>query len=190
MKRVFLVHGWGGSPQREWFPWLKKELEDRGFTVAVPALPDTENPQINTWIPALKEAVGIPDAETYFVGHSMGCQTIARYLETLDDSIKIGGVVYVGGYFDSLTLDEDEEEEIWQAWHSVPIDLDRVRQHAPKSIAIFSDNDPYVSLTNKDRFESQLDSKIIIEHNQGHFNGDAYTEIPSALSAVLELAGS
>jgi len=30
-KRVFIVHGWGGHPEEGWFPWLKKELERRGF---------------------------------------------------------------------------------------------------------------------------------------------------------------
>jgi len=32
-KRVFLIHGWEGSPEEGWRPWLKKELEKRGFKV-------------------------------------------------------------------------------------------------------------------------------------------------------------
>ena len=31
MKRVYIIHGWEGYPEEGWFPWLKKELEDRGF---------------------------------------------------------------------------------------------------------------------------------------------------------------
>ena len=30
-KRVFIVHGWDGYPEEVWFPWLKKELEAKGF---------------------------------------------------------------------------------------------------------------------------------------------------------------
>jgi len=188
MKRVFLVHGWSGSPEREWFPWLASELEKNGFQVQIPALPDTDHPHITAWVPALAAAVGTPDANTYFVGHSMGCQTIARYLAGLDDLIQVGGVVYVGGYFDSLTLGEDEEVEVWNEWHDAPLNLSRVKARAPKSIAIFSDNDPFVPIENAKRFEQELGSEIIIEHAQSHFNGDDYVQIPFVLEAVLKLA--
>lgn len=188
MKRIFLVHGWGGSPEREWFPWLKAELEKNGLEVTAPFLPDTEHPHIDTWVPALASAVGVSDEDTYFVGHSMGCQTIARYLDQLDSSVTVGGVVYVGGYFDSLTLDENEEIGIWDEWRNAPIDLSRVRARAPKSVAIFSDDDPFVPLENVRRFEQELGSKIITEHGQGHFCGDEYRELPVALESVLKLA--
>ena len=83
-----------------WFPWLKRELEERGFQVFIPHLPDSDKPRIEKWIPALADAVGTADANTYFVGHSMGCQAIARYVETLDQ--KIGGAVFVAGFFKRL----------------------------------------------------------------------------------------
>ena len=38
MKRVFIIHGWGGYPEEGWLPWLKKELEKNGFKVFVPAI--------------------------------------------------------------------------------------------------------------------------------------------------------
>jgi esterase/lipase len=36
MKKVFIIHGWDGYPEEGWFPWLKKELEKKGFSVFVP----------------------------------------------------------------------------------------------------------------------------------------------------------
>ena len=38
-RRGFLIHGWEGYPEEGWRPWLKNELEKRGFTVSVPASP-------------------------------------------------------------------------------------------------------------------------------------------------------
>ncbi|MFZ3044011.1 MAG: alpha/beta fold hydrolase [Minisyncoccia bacterium] len=190
MKRAFLVHGWGGSPEREWFPWLASELEKNGFQVQVPTMPDTDHPHIAVWVSALAASVGTPDADTYFVGHSMGCQTIARYLAGLEQSVTVGGVVYVGGYFDSLTLGEGEDVEVWDEWRDAPLDLSRVKMYAPKSIAIFSDDDPFVPLDNAKRFEQELGSEIVIEHAQSHFNGDEYVQIPFVLDAVLKLAQS
>src|SRR3989338_7241510 len=95
MKRIFIVHGWDGYPEEGWFPWLKKELEAKGFEVQVPQLPQADAPRIYNWVPALTKTVGVPDKQTFFVGHSMGCQTIARYLETLPEGVQVGGAVFV-----------------------------------------------------------------------------------------------
>ncbi len=79
----------------------------------VPQLPGTDSPHIGSWIPALAEAVGLVDQDTYFVGHSMGCQAVVRYLETLPEDTEIGGVVFVAGFFRPLTgLETQAEREI------------------------------------------------------------------------------
>lgn len=191
MKRAILVHGWGGYPQEGWLPWLKKELEDQHFAVQVPQLPDTENPHINTWIPALAEVVGTPDAQTFFVGHSMGAEAIARYLETLPEGVTVGGAVFVAGFFKRLTnlWGGEKEREIASHWLDTPLDLSKVRQHLPRSVAIFSDNDKWVPLDNADDFREQLASEIIVEHERGHFSGsEGTTELPVALDALLRIA--
>lgn len=46
MNRVFIIHGWEGYPKEGWFPWLKKELEDKGVEVHVPQLPNADAPEI------------------------------------------------------------------------------------------------------------------------------------------------
>ncbi|MDP3875283.1 MAG: alpha/beta hydrolase, partial [bacterium] len=67
MKRVFIVHGWDGHPEEGWFPWLKEELEKKGFEVSVPVMPNPAEPKIETWIPFLSQLVGTPDVNTFFV---------------------------------------------------------------------------------------------------------------------------
>lgn len=69
--------------------------------------------------------VGVPDEQTYFVGHSLGCQAIARYLESLSESIKVGGVVFVAGFFKRLSgLGEDvENNDIANHWLTTSLDL-------------------------------------------------------------------
>ena len=190
-KRVFIVHGWGGYPQYGWFGWLIKELEARGFVVWIPQLPDTNNPKIEPWVEALANVVGLPDENTYFIGYSMGCQTIVRYLERLSDVGIVGGAVFVAGFFKRLTGLENEPNgnEIAKHWLDTPLDLARARAHLSHSVAIFSDNDPYVPLDNQDDFSIHLGSKIIIEHNKGHFSEglDGTRELPIVLNTLMQL---
>lgn len=191
MKRIFIVHGWDGTPDEGWFPWLTHELEAKGYDVFVPRLPDAGNPRIEKWVPALAQAIGIADENTYFVGHSMGCQTIARYLESLPDGMTVGGAVFVAGFFKRLAGLEDDADvrETAKLWLETPLDLKKVKSHLPQSVAIFSDNDPYVPLDNQDDFRDQLGSEIIIEQAMGHFSGSGgTTRLPAALESVLKLA--
>lgn len=192
MKRVIIVHGWSGYPEEGWFPWLKSELEKNGFEVLIPQLPAPETPHIKAWVSKLAEVVGTPDENTYFVGHSMGCQTIARYLETLPENVKVGGAVFVAGFFKRLTQIQEEGEEviaIAREWLETPLNFQKVKSHLPKNIAIFSDNDYYVPLDNTDDFRRLLGSEIVIEKGIGHFSGkrDNVFELPAALQGVLKL---
>lgn len=50
MKRVFIVHGWGGNSNEGWLVWLKNQLLGEGFEVVVPDMPDTDNPKIGAWV--------------------------------------------------------------------------------------------------------------------------------------------
>ena len=193
MKKVVIVHGWEGYPEEGWFPWLKKELESRGFEVVVPALPDASNPRIEKWLPALAQAVGGADENIYLVGHSLGCQIIVRYLEKLPDEIVVGGAVFVAGFFKSLSGIENEGKEVQELanhWLATPVDLKKASTHIKAAVAIFSDNDYYVPLENKDDFQKKLKAKIIIEKNQGHFSGgrDQCFKLPAALDAILKMS--
>ena len=70
-----------------------------------------------------------------------------------------------------------------------PLDLNKVKSHLPKNVAIFSDNDPFVPLDNQDDFRDKLGSEIIIQHNMKHFSGsEGVTELPVVLKKILELA--
>jgi len=187
MKRVFVVHGWGGSPEREWFPWLKKELEARGLETHVLEMPNTNVPTIKEWIPFLAKAVKKAEKDTYFVGHSVGCQTILRYLQTIDG--KIGGVVFVAGWLPAIKLNGISGDEIAVAkpWIETPIDFERAKNATKNFTAIFSDNDPYVAPENAEAFRKNLGAKIIIEKKKGHFTQeDGCTELPAVLDELLK----
>ena len=166
MKKTIIVHCWEGYPEYCWYPWIKAELEKRGFEVLVPAFPDTENPKMKAWVSKLKEVVGNPDEDLYLVGHSLGNPTIMRYLETLSDNQRIGGVVMVAGFHENVGF-----EEI-QNFFETPIDLKKIKKHSKNGFfAIHSDDDPYVDLKYADIFKEKLSAEVIIKHGAKHFSG-------------------
>ena len=184
MKRIFIIHGWGGNPKEAWLSWLMKGLSSKGVVACAPTMPNTENPKIDAWIPFLKKIVGKPDKDTYFVGHSIGCQTIMRYLETIN--VKIGGVIFVAGWFSLKNL-EPEEIKLVEPWMKTDINLNKVKKNSNKIIAIFSDNDPYVPLKDANIFREKLGAKIIIEKNKGHFTEeDNIKKMPIILKELLK----
>lgn len=188
-KRVFIIHGWDGYPEEGWFPWLRRELEENKFTVFIPAMPNPEAPEINGWINHLSDIVGDPDENTFFVGHSIGCQTILRYLEKLPVDKKIGGAVFVAGWFTLMNLQTDDEIRTAKPWIEEKIDFNKIKTHTNKFIAIFSDDDDVVPLENKKLFEDNLSAETSIENSKGHFSGsDGITKIQSVLDAILRMA--
>jgi len=175
MKKVYLIHGWGGTNSSEgWFGWLKQTLKEKGFEVIGFNMPNTDEPVIEEWIGFLKENITSIDEETYFIGHSIGCQAILRYLETLDESIKIRGVVFVAPWMelDENTIKEEGEKvkEIAKPWMENPINFEKIKKHTSRFLAIFSDNDPYVLLDEVDKFKERLNAQTVVKNNEEHFN--------------------
>lgn len=186
-KRVFVIHGWEGSPEGSWRPWLKKKLEEKGFEVIVPAMPDTMNPRMNKWLAHLRKIVGNPDKNCYFVGHSLGCITILRYLETLKEGQNVGGVVLIAGFGHDLEYEGYKGE--LSSFFQTPIDWKKIKKHCGKFIAIHSEDDPYVPIKHNTLFKEKLGAESIIMQNMKHFSGDdGINELPIALESLLKIA--
>lgn len=187
-KRVFIIHGWAGHPEECWFLWLKEELEKQGIEAEVPLMPNAEVPKIDEWVPFLDKLVKTPDKDTYLVGHSIGVQTILRYLEKIN--IPIGGVLAVAGFYtlNESTFEDEEDKKTTQPWLDTQIDNEKARKNAGRITAIFSDNDPYVPLENIDYFKKRLGAKTITVKNKGHIGGsDNIEKYPLILEELIKL---
>ena len=168
-KKVYLIHRWGGDSESDWYGWAKKELEKKGIPVGVFDMPDTDNPKIEKWVKYLEENIKDVDEQTYFIGHSIGCQTILRYLEKLHKHKRIAGCVFVAPWFNLINLEADELK-IAHPWINTKIDFGRVLDHCNKFLAIFSNNDPSVHIDEAVKFKDNLSAKIIVKKNEEHFN--------------------
>jgi len=186
MKKAYLIHGWGGDSKNHWFPWLSKELTKKGFHVKSFDMPDTENPKIEKWVKHMEKNISSDelDENTYFVGHSIGCQTIMRYLEKLPKQKQIGGCVFVAPWLNLNNL-EPEDTAIAHPWINTKIDFERIKRHTSNILCLFSDNDTYDNLSDSEIFKDKLGAKIILKHNHGHFTSDDGVEkIPEILDFI------
>ena len=200
MKRVVIVHCWGGVPDSRWYPSTKKELERRGFEVSVPAMPDTNEPELVGWLNKLAEVVGEPDESLYLVGHSVGVITIIRWIESLPKNSKIGGLVSVAGFTDSLqeTVKEPDVDHVLPPFFAEPIRWNEIKGKIKNQVVVIaSTDDPYVPLKHTEVFKNMLGAKVIIKENMGHFSepdggGDAVVvrDLPEVVSEIILMSHS
>jgi predicted alpha/beta hydrolase family esterase len=172
MKKVYLVHCWSGTSDDGWYQWLKKQLENSNVEVIIENMPNTDEPKIKEWVSNINSIVDTLNEDVFFIGHSIGCQAILRYLETKEIT-KIGGILFVAPWLDLLPDKMDEESiKVAQEWISVPINFDKIKKFTKNIRAIFSSDDYFVSLENELQFRNKLNAKTIIIENKGHISQD------------------
>ncbi len=188
MKKFYIIHGWDGSPSEPMLAWIGEQLKRKGYEVHLPSMPDPGVPVIEAWVSRLIEIAGTPDSESYFIGHSMGCQTIMRFLETLPLETKVGGAVFIAGWLKLENLENDEVTAIAKPWLETSIDFEKVKSICPNLKVFLSDNEPFGCVEeNKKIFEEKLQADVVVLHNKGHFTkDDGVTELPEALNAILK----
>lgn len=188
MSRIFLIHGWGGNPNIDWFPWAKKELQQKGYEVITPEMPDPEYPKIEPWVNKIKKVVGEVVSSDIFVGHSIGCQAVERYLQTLSANTKLNKAILIAPWviLTRKTFEEmGENEDVVKSWYEEPINYEKIKNMA-KWTAVFSDDDPFVNYQDNYKvYRDKLDAEIILRANQGHFSGEqGVTKIPFLIDLI------
>jgi uncharacterized protein len=168
MKNAIIVHGWGGAPEKAWFPWLKREFEKRLYQVEIPKMPNPNLIKMEEWLGVLKQKqIG---NQTYLVGHSLGCQTILRYLEK--SSSEVDTVILVAPWLGIQKLSE-EEMRLARPWVANKIDIEAAKTKAKRFILVTSTNDPYPIPLEIDILEKVLNAQRINLGAKGHINEES-----------------
>jgi len=178
-KRVFIIHGFQGHPEGGWKPWVKQELEERGFDVHVPHMPNPDSPKQEEWVQAIHDIVGEPGQSDVIIGHSLGTIATLRYLETMKPGQTVGKVILVAGFYEDLG-----EVEIAN-FTDTPVNWEKIHAACPRFEVIHSDDDDSVPTRFAQRLANQLKVPIEMHQGYGHFSsGDGITELPLLLSKV------
>lgn len=180
LRRAVIFHGYGATPEDHWFGWLARRLEADGIQTTTPALPGPLAPDAEQWETAARSALGTPDEQTIVVAHSLGCLTALRALHALPGSWRLGALVLVSGFLDTLPALPELDGFIADG-----CDPSELRDHVVRLVIIRSDNDPLVPPAHTDRLADLLGVTARVQPGAGHFLADdGITELPVAYDVI------
>lgn len=187
MKKVYMIHGFNGSPDRNWFPWLAKELAKQNIESCVLSMPTPRYPIKDEWIENIKKNIGTPNEDVFLIGHSLGASTILRYLETLSKDEKIGGAVLVSGAI-KYVQGPGDRYDLLNKFLDQPFDFEKIKSVCKKFIVIHGIDDPIVEFSNAEEISERLSCELIFIPNGGHLNDKAgFTELQEVLDSLLKI---
>ena len=181
MSTVFIFHGIGGSPEENWFPWLKIELEKSGSTVIIPQFPDPDRPSLNEWMEHFKLYHSSLNPESILIGHSLGATFALRLLESIGKAVK---ATFLVAPVSGRKMGR-EYEPLMMSFTDKPFDWETIRKNAGSITILNSDNDPFIPFTSAERLAENLASTISVIRGGGHFNASAgFREFPELLEMI------
>lgn len=180
-RRVVIVPGYGATPADHWFPWLRGSLTADAIDAAIVSLPTPDAPVAPAWEAAVADALGVPDADTWVVAHSLGSITTLRVLAALREPWSLGGLVLVSGFTTPL-----DALPVLDGYLAADVDAERLREHVATRFMIRSDADGIVPPSASDALAERLAATLRIVPGAGHFLADdGVTELPAVRDALL-----
>ncbi len=174
--KFVILHGAYGSPNDNWFPWLKTELETLGHNVEVPTFPTPEGQSLKSWLNVF-DGSSI-DEETILIGHSLAPAFILNLLE----SHKARAAFFIAGFLGKI--DNPDFDGINSSFMK-EFDWEKIRANCKRFYLYHSKDDPYVPLEKGSYIALMLKSDLKVFENAGHFNTKAgYDKFPELLEDI------
>lgn len=180
---IYVVHGYTASSKDEWFPWLKSKLTENNIKVTIFDMPNSNSPNVIQWDSHLDKNITECDENTFFVGHSLGCISLLRYLEKQPVDKKIGGVVLVSGF-----LEEVPTLPMLDSFIKHDLNVKKLTELIRNLCVISSPSDSIVDYKYSCELAKQLKAKLITVENGGHFIAqEGFTEFPLVYDELCKM---
>jgi len=190
MSAIVVNHGLEARSDSVWFPYFAAELAAQGHTVAIPNLPESEAPRLDSWRTAFAEAAAAagPASDTVLVGHSIGGVNVLRMLEQHDVATagRFAGVLLVS------TAAHEVGYDLLAEFFDEPFDWARIRGAAREFRVLAAADDPvnvpdpveHVGLLVRG-----LEATAVLTATGSHLGNypDDHIELPEAVRLVGEI---
>jgi predicted alpha/beta hydrolase family esterase len=201
--QFIIIHGSFSSPDANWFPQLKEDLELLGQTVFAPQFPvddydsilkqgknaTLKNQNLSNWLTEFSKLIPSldPTQKIVLVAHSLGpvfsLHAIDKFNLNLDCAI----------FVSPFMSDPNIPDEFWPirlantSFYKTDFKFNLLKQRIPLSYVLYSNTDPYVDKQYPLDFAHKLGSSLIPVIKAGHMNSEVnLNEFP----LVLELCKS
>lgn len=176
MKKVLFLQSWYSKVIDNWYPWLKKELEGKGYTTFFPDIQEMRKdvPDMSKILKYVK-SLKIIDKDIVIVGHSLGNLLAMR----LAEKIKYKQMILVSAW------DYDDLCEGHKLFWKTKINHSKIKENVKNITVIHSDNDPYYTAIAAEDTSKRLNAKFILIKGGGHFGTDEGTKkMPEVLKLL------
>lgn len=167
--RFVIIHGTGGSPQGNWFPWLADQLRGLAQDVTVPQFPTGPGQNLASWLEAFNAYAGPLTREHVLIGHSIGAAFVLRLLER--SSLPVAGAVLVAPFARQLGI--PDFDPLNETFVRPAFKWTDIRKGARCFKVYSGDNDPYVPLHLGEEVAREIGCGFSVVEGGGHLNAES-----------------
>jgi predicted alpha/beta hydrolase family esterase len=179
MKTVLIIHGIGGHAGIHWQRWLHDQLEEQGYKVLMPSLPEADHPDRQIWLAEINKTLDeVNLGQLTIVGHSLGATVALDFIEQVGS--QVNRLLSVSGFA------EDYGAELNSYFlKEKTIDFEKVDANLRWAAVVYGDNDPYVTQDALKYVADSLGVQPVIIPNGGHLNTEVgFTEFPQLIEML------
>lgn len=180
--KIIIIRGNNDStPNENWFPCVKEELEKVGLKVINKEFPDPMLARERYWLPFIKDLGA--DENTILIGHSSGAVAAMRFAE----KNKILGSILVGACYTDL----GDKYEKKSGYFNHPWEWEAIKKNQQWIVQFASTDDPYVPIEEARHINQKLQTEYYEHTDEGHFGADknkiVFPEIIEIVKSKLEI---
>ena len=167
VKRFVLLHGREATPQDNFWPWIKAELESRGYEVQIPTLPNTNEPSDEEQADYAEKHCTF-DENTAIIGHSFGGIVALRLLER---GHKVNRVTLVSAPVSGKFLDTKVRASVTAAAKK-GFDYKKIKKGANGFVVLYDSTDKVVPVSDAQTLSRELGCLLMQGRGmEMHFSG-------------------
>ena len=161
--KVFLLSGKHAYASREYYPQLKQQLEQQGYTVTIIDHINPDNPDLAENVEQLAQ---YDFANAHVVTHSLGVATFLKYLQ--DANVTVASLTMIAPAC-GVSNSSDEQWKRESGYVGLAVDLAQVRRKIDQRPTIVYSDDAEVLNQGFVQLGTELDAVMQHEPGKGHF---------------------
>jgi isoleucine--tRNA ligase len=163
IKNVFLLSGKHAYASREYYPQLKQQLEQQGYTVTII---DHINPDSPDLAENIEQLAQYDFTNTHVVTHSLGAATFLKYLQ--DANVMVASLTMIAPAC-GVSNSSDEQWKQESGYVGLTVDFAQVRRKIAQRPTIIYSDDADVLNQGFAQLGKELGASMQYEPGKGHF---------------------